>query len=147
MALVGFVSTSPANVMHPSHWCGKIPLDANMTGGYKLQLGGCSGSRSTHELSFDNNNENDYSTTNVKLNGIPVTTGKLYLLKYALGDIRMEVKASDTTVQLEVYTTAFTLQDKYEELVMYSLSLGRIGYFTINGTSIDCDTAKLSKWS
>jgi len=147
MALVGFVSTSPANVMHPSHWCGKIPLDANMTGGYQLLLSGCSSSPPTNVVTFDNNNANDYSTTNVLFNGNAVSTGKLYLLKYALGDIRMEVKANDGTVQLEVYTVAFSQDDKIAELQSSGLSLGRIGYFTVSGVDIDCTAAVLKKVS
>jgi len=117
-----------------------------MTGGYQLDLGGCTGSTATYTLTFNNTNAGDYSTTNNVLNTTPVAGGKLYLLKYALGDIRMEVKALDgDAVQLEVYTVAFTMANKISELRTSGLSLGRIGYFTMSGTDIDCTTAVLKK--
>jgi len=148
MAMVGFVSASPAHVVHPSHWCGKIPLEADMTGDYQLVLGGCTGTTATYTLTFNNNNDPNYDTTNNVLNSTPVAGGKLYLLKYALGDIRMEVKALDgDAVQLEVYTVAFKNADKIAELTSTGLSLGRIGYFTMSGTDIDCTTAVLTKTS
>merc|ERR1719186_457188 len=99
-----------------------------MTGNYELVLGGCTGQTATYTLTFTNDNAADYSTTNNVLNGDAATAGKLYLLKYALGDIRMEVKANKgTDWKLEVYTTWFTMADRIAELLSTGLSLHRIG--------------------